>query len=465
MVETVDILIESGTLLTMDAERRILTDGAIAIRDDRIVAVGKTKDIRAKYRGHKTIDAASRLVMPGLVDGHAHLIDIARGLIPDNVHTSDWLKYWAYPYFAATTAEDEYWYSKCIMAEMIRSGTTCFVEPGCKFLSSTLKSIEETGMRATTGSWVWDQEGPDGQKCPDNFLKMDLKECLEKTEHNIETHNGAADGRVKIFATIEGVGTCSDDLMLGAKELADKHGTFTLMHKASSREEVAKEIEVTGHRSVEHMYKIGALGPNVYLNHMTAVELDEVDMLAETDTKVCENPAAALKLAKGTTRTGKFIEMMAKNVTVALGCDGVNSADHKDMLRAMFLAATLPKDANFDPQAITAERVIEMATLNGYRAIGWDRDLGTLEAGKKADLILIDIDRPEWVPSYNLVYSLVYSASGDSVDTVIVDGRILMEGRELKTIDLDEVFAHCRELAPQLLERANVKPESRWPVV
>ena len=162
---------------------------------------------------------------------------------------------------------------------------------------------------------------------------------------------------------------------------------------------------------------------------------------------------------------GKFLEMTAKGGNVALGCDGGNSADHKDMFRAMYLAATLPKDARVDPEVITAEDVVEMATLNGHRAIGWEKDLGSLEPGRKADLILIDIDRPEWVPTYNWVYSLVYTASGDSVDTTIVDGRILMENRELKTLDLDEVCAKCRELAPKLIERANVKPKSRWPIV
>ena len=375
MIETVDILIENGTLLTLDEERRILTDGAIAIRGDRIVAVGKTADLGKKFKGEKTIDASLRLIMPGLVNGHAHLIEIARGLIPDTLRTSDWLKYWCYPYLAATTEEDEYWYAQCIIAEMIRSGTTCFVEPGCKFLPTTIKAIDKSGIRATTGSWVWDQAGPDGQKCPDYFLKMTLQECLDLTENNIKSFHGEAGGRVKIFATIEGVGTCSDDLILGAKELADRYETLTLMHKASSREEVAREVEVTGDRPVEHMHKIGALGPNVYLNHMTAVDEDEVDMLAEAGAKVCQSPAAALKLAKGTTRMGKFLEMMAKGVTVCLGCDGVNSADHKDMFRSMFLAATLPKDSRLDPEAITAERVIEMATLNGYKATGWDDDL------------------------------------------------------------------------------------------
>ena len=282
-MESVDILIEHGTLLTLNAQRHILTDGAVAIAKDRIVAVGKTADLKAKYRGKKTIDASLRLVMPGLVDGHAHLGEIARGLIPDTLRTSDWLKFWCYPYMAAITEEDEYWYSKCLMAEMIRSGTTCFVEPGCMWLSSTVKAIEEVGMRATTGSWVWDHAGPDGHKCPEYFKKMKLKQCLDLTESNIKAFDGMAEGRIKCFATIEGVGTCSDDLMLGAKELADRYNTFTLMHKASSREEVASELKATGHRPVEHMYRIGSLGPNVFLNHMTAVEAFEVDMLAETD--------------------------------------------------------------------------------------------------------------------------------------------------------------------------------------
>ncbi len=462
---TVDILIAGGTLLTLDGQRRILTDGAIAISGDRIVAVGKTPEIKQRYTGKRVIDASHRLVMPGLVDGHAHLNEIARGLIPDDLKTSDWLKYWCYPYFAATTEQDEYWYSQCLIAEMIRSGTTCFAEPGCKFLPEIVKSIDKSGIRASTGSWVWDHGGPDGHKCPEYFLKMSLKECLDLTENNIKSFHNAANGRIKIFATIEGVGTCSDELMIGTKEIADRYGTSTLMHKASSREEAAAELRATGHRPVEHMYKIGVLGPNVYLNHMTAVDDFEVAYLAETDTKVCQNPPAALKLAKGTTQMGKFLEMRKAGVNVALGCDGVNSGDHKDMFRAMYLAATLPKDARIDASVITAEDVIEMATLNGYRALGWDKDLGVIEAGRKADLILIDIDRPEFVPTYNYVYSLVYTASGDCVDAVIVDGKILMEGRELTTIDLDEVRAHCRELAPKLLERSNVKPVSRWPVV
>src|SRR5262249_27683052 len=149
-MDTVDILIENGTLITLDPSRRIVTDGAVAVRADRIVAVGKTTELRQRFKAKKTIDASMRVVMPGLVDGHAHLGEIARGLIPDTLRTSDWLKFWCYPYMAAITEEDEYWYAKCLMAEMIRSGTTCFAEPGCMWLSTTIKAIEETGIRATT---------------------------------------------------------------------------------------------------------------------------------------------------------------------------------------------------------------------------------------------------------------------------------------------------------------------------
>ena len=178
---------------------------------------------------------------------------------------------------------------------------------------------------------------------------MTLKECVELTESNIKTFNGTANGRIKIFATIEGVGTSLDELMLGAKALADRSAPSRSCTRPvrGKKSPTSCGSPVT---AVEHMYRIGSLGPNVYLNHMTAVEAYEVDMLAETDTKVCQNPPAALKLAKGTTQMGRFLEMRAKGVTVCLGCDGVNSGDHKDMFRSMYLAATLPKDAKIDPR-------------------------------------------------------------------------------------------------------------------
>ncbi len=316
------------------------------------------------------------------------------------------------------------------MAEMIRSGTTCFVEPGCMWLSSTIKAIEETGMRATTGSWVWDHAGPDGHKCPEYFKKMTLQQALDLTESNIKSFDGIADGRIKCFATIEGVGTCSDDLMLGAKALADKYGTFTLMHKASSREEVASELKVTGHRPVEHMYRIGSLGPNVYLNHMTAVEAFEVDMLAETDTKVCQNPPAALEARQG------------HHADEPLPGDAGEGRHGVPRLRRR----ELRRPQGHVPLHVSCRHVAQgrQDRSGGDHRRGGHRDgharrisrhrMGAMSSARSRPArrpisFSINIDRPEWVPTYNYVYSLVYTASGDSVDTTIVDGRILMENR------------------------------------
>lgn len=464
-MKTIDILVDNGTILTVDAERRIITEGSAAIDNGRILAVDKASVIKKEYQPRKVIDAQDKLVMPGLVDGHAHLGGVARGVIPDDLNTSDWLRLWAYHIYGAMVEEDEYYGSLNLMAEMIKTGTTCFVDPGLAFIDSTIEAIEQSGMRCVTGPWTWDQLGPDAQKCCPSFRSLGTDEALSEVEDAMQRYRGAADGRVRIFATLEGVGTCSDDLMVRGKELANQYGTGILMHKASSEEEVRVEIQKTGHRPVEHMYHLGLLDSSMYLNHMIAVSGEEVEMLAETDTRVCQNPSAALRLAKGTTKMGKFPEMVAAGVTVALGCDGANSSNHKDMVRAMYLAATLPRDARVDPKAMTAEKAIEMATIDGARAIGWEDEIGSIEVGKKADIILFDMMRPEWVPLYNVVYNLVYSASGDSVDTVIVDGRVLMENRELKTIDELAVIQKVQSSKADLLRRAGLSVQSRWKVV
>lgn len=461
----VDVLVLHGVLMTVDAERRIITDGALAIEGSKIVAVGKSDELGRKYSARQVIDATDKLVTPGLIDGHRHLVEMTRGLIPDTLITRDWLKDWCYPYLGHVTEEHEYWHSQGIMADMIKTGTTTVIDPGIKFPATTFPAIAKAGMRAVTGIWTWDQMGPDAEKCAPHFFKMTTDQALQRTEDTISQYNGMADGRITVWATLEGVGTCSDTLMLEAKKVADRHGVSMLMHKASSIQEVRNELERFGQRPVEHMYKIGALGPNVWLNHMTAADTSEIPYLSETDTKVCQNPSAALKLAKGSTQMGKFVEMLAAGVTVALGCDGSNSSDFSDMKRAIYLAATLPKDARVDASVITAEKAVEMATIDGARAIAREKELGSLEVGKKADLVLWDMRRPEWVPTYDYVRVFVYSASGDCADTVIVDGKILMQGRRLLTMNEGEIINRVQSMRDDILQRAGLTVVHRWPVI
>ena len=392
------------------------------------------------------------------------MIEFTRGLIPDNLVTKDWLKYWCYPYFATTTPEHERWGAYNVIADMLLTGSTTVVDPGIKYPDVTFDVVGETGIRAISGLWTWDHMGPDAQKCSD-FFQLDTDAALARTEETITKYDGSHDGLLRVWATLEGVGTCSDRLMTEARQLAERHGVSVLMHKASSIHEAEMEMELYGRRPIEHMHDIEALGPNVYLNHMTAVAEHEVPILAETETKVCENPSAALKLAKGTTQMGQFVAMMNGGVNVNLGCDGSNSSDFSDMTRAIYLAATIPNDQHMDPSLMSAERAIEMATINGAKAIHQEHLIGSVEVGKRADLVLFDALRPEWTPTFDYVNCLVYSVSGASVETVLVDGRVVVRDRRTTLFDQDEVARRVQGLRQDLLDRAGLEPESRWPVV
>lgn len=460
----VETTIEGATVVTVDDERRIVTDALIAVDGGEIVAVGKAAELAERFEPRERIDGRDKIVLPGFVNGHRHLIEFTRGLIPDDLVTKDWLKYWCYPYFATTTPEHERAGAYSIIADMLLTGTTTVVDPGIKYPEVTFEVIGETGIRAISGLWTWDAMGPDAQKCSD-FFQLDTDEALAKTEETISRFDGSHDGRLRVWATLEGVGTCSDRLMTEARQLAERHGVSVLMHKASSIHEAEMEMELFGRRPIEHMLDIEALGPNVYLNHMTAVAEHEVPILAETETKVCENPSAAFKLAKGTSQMGQFVPMMEAGVNVNLGCDGSNSSDFSDMTRAIYLAATLPNDQYMDPSLMSAERAIEMATINGAKAIQQDHLIGSVEVGKRADLVIFDGLSPEWTPTFDVVNCLVYSASGASVDRVLVDGVTVVRDRRTTLFDQDLASRRVQDLRQDLLDHAGLEPRSRWPVV
>jgi len=263
---------------------------------------------------------------------------------------------------------------------------------------------------------------------------------------------------------IVGLGRVSDTLIVKSKELADTYGAILNMHQCAFPEEVESIRQRTGRTPIKQLEHLGALGPNVVLVHMLHVTDEEIEILARTRTNVVHNPGTALKIVYGLSKGGKFPEMMKAGVNVALGTDAGDCANFMDMVRAMYLAAVLFKDIRFDPSLMGAETALEMATINGAKALGMASEIGSLEPGKKADVVLFDTDTPEWQPLYCEPYNLVYSASGGSADTVIVDGKIVMEHREVKTIDEREVIARIRELSRGVEARSAVKPPTRWPI-
>lgn len=461
----VDVVIRGGWLITLNPEREIYRSGLVAIKGSKIVAAGSEADLAGLYRGDIEIAGAGNVIMPGMVNGHRHILSGARGAAPEGLVTLDVLRTFYYPSFEALSEEDMRIYAMHHSAEMLRFGTTLYQEPGCTYLDAVLAGISSTGIRCRIGPWTWDHGGPSADTLPSTWLRMTCDQAVERLKEGVAAVRAAGNPRIRDAVTIEGVGTCSDQLNVSAAELAVELDSLCVLHKATSEQEVVLELKAFGHRPLEHMYRIGALNDHVFLNHMTSLDDFEVDMLAETGARVSHNPSSALRLSKGTTQTGKWPELLRAGVPVALGTDAENASNFHDIVRSMYLATVLPRDARRDPTAMTVEQAVEMATLGGAAAMRWDDELGSIEVGKEADIVIFDTDDFDWRPLHNPLTNLVYNATGHSVDTVMVGGEILVRGKELTRLDARELRAKAAEVDRRVLARIGAAPRPAWPVM
>ena len=273
-----------------------------------------------------------------------------------------------------------------------------------------------------------------------------------------------SNGRIRAWATVFGLFTlCTDELFTGIKKLADKYGVGTNFHMASSIGEAQALEARTGVWPITQLERLGALGSNVLLTHAVTVRDEEVDLLVRYGVKVAHCPGAALRLAKGASRLAKIPEMLARGVPVSLGADGVCSSGTFDHTRLLFLVAGLFKDARMDATLIPAETALEMATLNGAKGLLWDNEIGSLEVGKKADLIQYDIHRPEWLPPHDMVRNLVYSADGGSIRNVIIDGKVIIRDRHSTQVDESKLLDEACEAGLAIARRVGLDPQSKWP--
>ncbi len=461
----VDILLAGGWVLTMNERREVYQDGAVAIRGSKIVEVGRRRDLVERYRARRELDTRRMVVTPGLVNGHRHLLCCPKGALPEGRDTLQALRDFTYPCFATLTEEQMHAYALHATAEMIRFGTTTFEEPGCNHLEAVLDALAASGMRCRVGPWTWDQDGPAGRGDLPDWLVMGTDAALKRLASGVETVRAVGNPLIRDAVTIEGVGTCSDALTLGAAKLAEEAGSLAVMHKATSEREVAMELALFGERPVQHMHSIGALNDRVLLSHMTSLADFEVGLVAGAGTRISQNPSSALKLAKGTTQTGKWPELIAAGVPIALGTDAENVSNHQDICRSMQLAALLPRDARRDPGAVTAEQAVEMATIGGAKALGVDDAAGSLEAGKDADVTCFDTDNFDWRPLHNPVANLVYGSTGHSVHTVLVAGEVLLDAKRLTRVDEGAIREEVERIDREVLASIGVCPEPAWPVL
>ena len=451
------ILVEHAVVVTMDAERRIFLDGSVLVDGERIVQVGRAADVRPPAPVTRVINGRGRLVLPGFVDTHVHLSEhLSRGLMPDDVPVDRYVPDWYVPLYATITPEEEAAAAQLACLEMLRTGTTTFCEAGTLFdLPAVAQAVDAIGLRAILGRWTWDLARGPGR------LAQSTKETLRLTEEALLDVKQCATARVSAWPLLIGFGTCSEALIRGAHALAERHGTGWGMMQFASHP-LRKTADTLPLRA---LHDWGVLGPSTKLAHMVHVDEDDIALLAQRDVKISHCPSAALKHVKGLFAHGRFAEMLEAGVTVSLGGDSANGSNHFDMLRLMYLAALVPKDAHLDPAVMPPEQVLEMATLHGARALGLGDEIGSLEPGKRADLILFDLDQPEWRPLLDPVNTLVYSASGASVQTVMVDGRLVLHDRRVTMVDELEVLTRVERLARPYHARAGLAARPKWPMI
>ncbi len=456
-----DLLVSGATIITMNAERHVIADGALAIRGNRIVAVGKRDALSRSVAARETIDGRRFVVTPGFVDGHIHITGdpLTRGFnrgAPDE-SWGEKLSRWVIPIFQAQTPAEERLSAQCAAIAMMRYGTTCFLEAGTVFhLDAVMDGLDEAGMRGRVGEWV---EGR-AYDPADDQARLSAS-AIAILESEIARYPDDGEARLAAWPVLVGHSTNSDDVWRAAKALADAHGIGVSAHMSPRDSDPTWFLAKYGRRPLEHLADLGVLGPNVSLTHLASIDSGELDVLVQTGANAIHCPAAALQGGFGLSRTGLFPEMMARGVTVMLGTDGVAT----DILSSARLMASLFRDARCDQDLFPATTILELATLNGARAMGLSHDIGALEVGKKADFVLHDTDLPEWGPIFDAVGQLAISAPPSGVHSVWIDGvRVVDEGRTT-LIDDAKVLADAKQAGLAVIARTGLPNRTPWPVL
>ncbi|HOK07111.1 MAG TPA: amidohydrolase [Syntrophales bacterium] len=435
MIEA-DIVISGGIVVTMDEAGTVWTDGAVAIRKDVIVEIGPREVITGKYRASEVIDAHRRLVMPGLVNSHTHAAMTCFRGIADDLNLTDWWSNYIFPAESRhVNPELAYWGSLLACAEMIKSGTTTFCDMYI-FEDETAQAAKKAGMRCLVGEVLFDFPSPN-VKTP--------AEGLRYTEDLIK--KWAGDPLVNICVEPHSLYTCSPSLLRDAKALADAYGVPLATHYLETMTETGVIEERSGVPPHALLEDLGYLCDRFFVFHGVYMTEQDIRLFADHGSKVVHNPESNMKLASGVAPISRMLEA---GVKIGLGTDGCASNNNLDMFQEMDTAAKLEKSVRLDPTIMPAETVLRMATRDGACVLGLERQTGSLKAGKKADLIVIDMHKPHLTPMYNPYSHLVYAVCGSDVETVVIDGRVVMRNRRLLTIDEEEVMERVNGIAEEI---------------
>jgi 5-methylthioadenosine/S-adenosylhomocysteine deaminase len=430
--EKVDVIITGGTVVTMDGSRTIIDDGAVAIKGDLIVAAAPRIEIETKYTAAQTIDARNKFVLPGFINGHTHVpMTLFRGL-HDDVTLDDWLRKYIFPAEARNVTEEFVrWGTRLAMAEQIRGGITTFADM-YYFEDAVAEETKAAGMRGVLGETFIDFPAPDNKT---------EAEMVAYTEKFLKKWQG--DPLIHAAPAPHSIYTCSKKTLQDAAALARKYNAPILIHVAEMKKELDDSRAQNGTTPVQYLDKIGFLGPEVVAAHCIFVDDVDQKILAEKNVGCVHNPSSNMMLASG---VSPVPDMRARGIAVGLGTDGpAGSNNDLDLMEEMDLAAKLAKITRNNPLALNAKAVVEMATIDGAKALHMETEIGSLEAGKKADVILLGLEAPHAVPMYDVYAQLAYALKGNDVETVMIGGRLVMRDRKLLTVKEDEAVAKARE--------------------
>jgi 5-methylthioadenosine/S-adenosylhomocysteine deaminase len=452
-----------GTIVTMNPRREIVTDGAVAVDGTSISAVGSWADIRASYLEADVSGSPDDLVLPGYINGHQHLTGdrLIQSSIPDNIVANEAIFTWSVPTHEQHSGDDDELSATFTLAESLSNGITSTFEAGTVAHPERIAAAARNlGARLTIGTWGWDVEGGPFAGTVDEVLDR------QRQMLGLADPVGSERSLVSAWVSLVGHDLMSDELVVGASQLAQEAGVGMTFHLSPSVGDAASYLERTGSRPLVHLESLGALGPHITIAHGVHLDDAELEVALRHDLAVVSCPWAYLRLGQGLTADFRHFDLWRRGGRLALGCDAENAGDMVDGIRTAALFAGLAKDTNQDPTLFGAHDALELLTIKGAAALGIDDLVGSLEVGKHADIVIHDRSKLEWIPnSPDPVLQLIWGSDGRSVRDVYVAGRQVVANKEILGADIDSLTHDAIEAGRSLRVRAGLPNPSRWPVL
>lgn len=430
-----NLLIKNAVILTVNPKNEVIKNGGIEITDNRITTVTQMDQLK-DYQADEVIDAKGMVVMPGLVNSHTHLsMTLFRG-VADDVPGINWLPIiWS----IEKNINEDFCYTGALLGclEMIKTGTTCFADQYW-YMDKVANAVKEAGMRADLSQGILELNDPD----------KGARELQESVAFAKEW-NSCANGRITTRLGPHAIYTCSSSLLQETREAADESNVGIHIHVAEGPNEPKMVKERHGDTSIEHLNNLGFLKGDVLAAHSVFVSNRDIDIMKKTNTSVAHCPSAMMKYGN---EIAPVPDLLAKKVTVGIGTDGCGSNNNLDMIEEMRTVALVHKMLRKDSTLLPVPQLIRMSTIFGAKALDLDKDIGSIEVGKKADLIILDFKKPHLVPFHHCPSHIVYSAFGSDIETMIVDGKIIMKNREVLTLNEFEVIDKAQQAFEELLD-------------